>query len=252
MADPGVDSSSIGARCAYCRTPWTAADAVKCPECDTVSHRECWVENGGCPILSCAAAPRDEVAPAVSPGAWGHAVGTWPAASHNAPQQSWTAATANTRNPPSALPAFNPRSTPEPAGNAPVDESTLRRSDRPAGATGAPETHPEAATPDTGVDDQPWWSSAASGTGSEPASTSWDASEEGMPQQWVTQEQVPQRQSTASPVTPQQVSPQAMTPQAASQTTPSLPASGWYPDPYSQHHLRWWDGQNWSDHTHPR
>lgn len=29
-----------------------------------------------------------------------------------------------------------------------------------------------------------------------------------------------------------------------------IPA-GWYPDPYSVAELRWWDGQNWTDSTHP-
>src|SRR5579859_4203202 len=31
-----------------------------------------------------------------------------------------------------------------------------------------------------------------------------------------------------------------------------LPPSGWYPDPYGTPDLlRWWDGLNWTHHTHP-
>src|SRR6202161_3803950 len=31
-----------------------------------------------------------------------------------------------------------------------------------------------------------------------------------------------------------------------------LPPSGWYPDPYGTPDLlRWWDGVNWTRHTHP-
>ncbi len=31
-----------------------------------------------------------------------------------------------------------------------------------------------------------------------------------------------------------------------------LPPSGWYPDPYGTPDLlRWWDGSNWTHHTHP-
>src|ERR1700733_12966398 len=31
-----------------------------------------------------------------------------------------------------------------------------------------------------------------------------------------------------------------------------LPPSGWYPDPYGAPDLlRWWDGLNWTRHTHP-
>ncbi len=41
----------------------------------------------------------------------------------------------------------------------------------------------------------------------------------------------------------------APTPSAASVTRP---AANWYGDPQDASKLRWWDGQAWTDHTHPR
>jgi len=32
----------------------------------------------------------------------------------------------------------------------------------------------------------------------------------------------------------------------------SLPAANWYADPQDDSRLRWWDGQAWTSHTHPR
>ena len=31
----------------------------------------------------------------------------------------------------------------------------------------------------------------------------------------------------------------------------SEPAEGWYPDPNGAPHLRWWDGQAWTDYVEP-
>lgn len=252
MADRNFDSSSIGARCAYCRAPWTQNDAVKCPECDTISHRECWVENGGCPILSCAAAPRDEAAPAVSAGRWGHTTGAWPAASHSRPQQSWTAATASTRAAPSTLPAFSPQSAPQPPSNTPVDESTQRRREQPVG----PARGPERGAPrvNTGGDGQgePWWADATSTTGGGAGDASWDAGQAVVHQNPPTPHNYQPRGLPHGSIPERTSAVHAPSPGAQPRPAPALPAPGWYPDPYSQHHLRWWDGQSWSDHTHPR
>lgn len=45
--------------CPVCRS--SAADAdVRCPDCHTRHHRECWEYNGGCAKYGCAAAPETE------------------------------------------------------------------------------------------------------------------------------------------------------------------------------------------------
>jgi hypothetical protein len=47
-----------GRNCPYCRFPLKAGGAVHhCPSCHAVHHTECWQENGGCAIASCASGP---------------------------------------------------------------------------------------------------------------------------------------------------------------------------------------------------
>jgi hypothetical protein len=67
-------------RCPYCRTPWTATDSGRCPSCGVVSHRDCWEEYGGCSVVGCASAPRDQVQPAAV--AYDQAAASQPQASY--------------------------------------------------------------------------------------------------------------------------------------------------------------------------
>ena len=47
--------------CPYCRSGFEAEDVVKaCPVCATLHHEDCFVENGGCTIFGCPAAPADD------------------------------------------------------------------------------------------------------------------------------------------------------------------------------------------------
>lgn len=50
----------LSGRCPYCRSAWTPAESAMCPACGTVSHADCWVENGGCVVPGCSQAPRDQ------------------------------------------------------------------------------------------------------------------------------------------------------------------------------------------------
>ena len=41
-------------RCPYCKNPVQMQDAVHCPECGAIHHRECWISNGyRCSIFGC-------------------------------------------------------------------------------------------------------------------------------------------------------------------------------------------------------
>jgi uncharacterized RDD family membrane protein YckC len=47
---------SIGKNCAYCHAVIkTGVKVVKCPECGTPHHKDCWEENKGCAVYGCGA-----------------------------------------------------------------------------------------------------------------------------------------------------------------------------------------------------
>jgi len=44
--------------CPYCRFPIEGSrPVIRCPQCGTPHHRECWQENGGCTTYGCSAGP---------------------------------------------------------------------------------------------------------------------------------------------------------------------------------------------------
>jgi len=72
-----VSETAAGKTCPYCRFPLKeGARAVRCGECGTVHHEECWQEGGGCAVLGC-----------VDAGARAAQSGTWPTAA----SQPWGA-----------------------------------------------------------------------------------------------------------------------------------------------------------------
>ncbi|HEY2360179.1 MAG TPA: NINE protein [Candidatus Angelobacter sp.] len=48
--------------CPYCRCPVEAAEreAIVCTGCGTPHHLDCYMENGGCTVFGCSAAPEEE------------------------------------------------------------------------------------------------------------------------------------------------------------------------------------------------
>ncbi|HEY2914395.1 MAG TPA: NINE protein [Candidatus Angelobacter sp.] len=54
--------------CPYCRCPVEAAEreAIVCTGCGTPHHSDCYMENGGCTVFGCSAAPEEEAKLSVS------------------------------------------------------------------------------------------------------------------------------------------------------------------------------------------
>jgi Prokaryotic RING finger family 1 len=59
MTDSQVATGDIAGRtCPYCFSPLKEGGSIStCPTCAAVHHSECWRENGGCAITSCAGGP---------------------------------------------------------------------------------------------------------------------------------------------------------------------------------------------------
>jgi hypothetical protein len=60
--------------CTICLSPVESeSEAVACPSCSAVYHRECWEENGGCGVYGCSQAPAVEPRGAmeIPAGFWG-------------------------------------------------------------------------------------------------------------------------------------------------------------------------------------
>ncbi|MCZ2108071.1 MAG: hypothetical protein LC118_00615 [Dehalococcoidia bacterium] len=54
MDDPGIVDGKPDWICPYCQTPLLDGDErMACPKCDSVYHRECWIENEGCAVFGC-------------------------------------------------------------------------------------------------------------------------------------------------------------------------------------------------------
>lgn len=102
-----------------------------------------------------------------------------------------------------------------------VDESTLRRN------TGSVPSAQQSADPDTANagEDYPWWFSATSARLNDASKASRNAD--------------------------QDASSRPGTYEVAHRPSAALPAAGWYADPHSERHLRWWDGRAWTATTHP-
>src|SRR5690554_5107130 len=75
-------------RCPYCRAGWTADNAAQCPGCGLVSHRDCWIENGGCAVLGCSESPHDGPPAALDPASGAELMANEPAAT-GLPPAGW-------------------------------------------------------------------------------------------------------------------------------------------------------------------
>jgi hypothetical protein len=61
---PGtVSGSDAGRTCPYCRVPLKAGiPMVRCGDCATPHHADCWSGHGGCAVVACAGAPAQHAA----------------------------------------------------------------------------------------------------------------------------------------------------------------------------------------------
>lgn len=268
MVDEAIDSSRIGERCPYCRTPWTMEDASQCPDCSTVSHRECWIENGGCPVMGCASAPADVVTGGGPARPWGsqhmhgqqaqNFGGAW--GGHGARQMVVPVQPVQPVASVQPVVPVQPVAPVQPVQPVvPVEPVEAVESVQPIApvepAAPAPEpwSSDPSPVPDSGGDEQlqPVW---ATGDGSGPDDVA-DAGQEEID----VLEAVPSAMPEANAGQPW-VSDQPLTVDVESDQTPwyveavADPASaeaGWYPDPRSLNQYRWWDGTAWTETTYP-
>lgn len=120
---------------------------------------------------------------------------------------------------------------------------------QPAPGAEQPAPHPTAQQPASATDPaiQPTAQQPAPGAEHEPAGTA----QPGGQQPGVEPEPAARTQPTAQqPAKPQEPGPAdaAAQQQHAAQAPATAPAD-WYPDPTGQARLRYWDGQNWTQHT---
>ena len=253
-----IDSSSIGARCAYCRTPWTQEDSVQCPSCATTSHRECWAENGGCPILGCPSAPRDEVVPANGANVgWGA-----PAAPPARPVPMAPAQGAGMPVPWSVSPSpVSPSPPSPPSPSPPIAHVAQRPWEAPnPGLSASPQPGGHAAGSTASGDPggstragEPWWREVASDR-QEP---SWSGPSDQQNPLQPTAATMPTSDQPRPKTDPSTTQQRAEVPRHVDGPRPveiprradPTPGAGWFPDPQSPGLLRWWDGQQWTEHT---
>lgn len=250
MVDQVVDSSRIGERCPYCRTPWTMDDASQCPDCSTVSHRECWIENGGCPVMGCASAPADVVLGGGPARPWGsqHMHGQTAGDAgigQPAPQTFYGAPAIPVVQPVQPAPYVQPDEPAQPVAPVPSAEW------EPSAEAVSPTVSADPSPVDPGSE-QPFWSAVDGADADDfqddtrpreidpsmPAGTGLPADDPG--QAWVSDQ--PLTVDVESTETPWYVEAVA---------EPTSVEAGWYPDPQSVNQYRWWDGSAWTETTYP-
>lgn len=56
-----MDATTVTPTCPFCRTAVEGAETpVRCPDCGSAYHRDCWKENGGCGVYGCSQVPTVE------------------------------------------------------------------------------------------------------------------------------------------------------------------------------------------------